>query len=101
MLATAVALQPRHLVVAGVALFNHPAGAYPGDAVTPNAYTAAHDPGTELALPLEALSLSTGELTIPSPALREGCKDFQNDGGAQPRTGSESWTVATPALDGK
>src|SRR3546814_8800955 len=31
MLATAVALQPRHLVVAGVDLFNHPAGAYPGE----------------------------------------------------------------------
>src|SRR3546814_15917135 len=47
MLATAVALQPRHLVVAGVDLFNHPAGAYPGDAVTPNAYPADPEPGTE------------------------------------------------------
>src|SRR3546814_11040276 len=77
MLATAVALQPRHLVVAGVDLFNHPAGAYPGDAVTPNAYTAAHEPGTELALLLEALSLYEGDLTILSPAQigRASCRD--------------------------
>src|SRR3546814_11606792 len=49
MLATAVALQPRHLVVAGVDLFNHPAGAYPGAAVTPNAYRSEESRvGTEV-----------------------------------------------------
>src|SRR3546814_8501573 len=87
MLATAVALQPRHLVVAGVDLFNHPAGAYPGDAVTPNAYTAAHEPGTELALLLEALSLYEGDLTILSPALRERWKEFQSGRGGHRETG--------------
>src|SRR3546814_18647479 len=101
MLATAVALQPRHLVVAGVDLFNHPAGAYPGDAVTPNAYTAAHEPGTELALLLEALSLYEGDLTILSPALRERWKEFQSGRGGHRETGGEAWRVATPTRNRK
>src|SRR3546814_4216483 len=50
-------------------------------AVTPNAYTAAHEPGTELALLLEALSLYEGDLTILSPALRERWKEFQSGRG--------------------
>ena len=43
MLATAVALQPSRLVISGVDLFNHPAGSYPGDSTTPNAYSQGHE----------------------------------------------------------
>jgi len=78
MLATAVALQPARLVVSGIDLFSHPAGTYPGDTQTPNAYTPGHDAESELALLLEALSLYQGELTILSPALRERWEEFHS-----------------------
>src|SRR3546814_21135062 len=71
MLATAAALQPERLVISGVDLFSHPAGIYPGDTTTPNAYTPGHNADSELAVLLEALSLSKGELVILSAALRE------------------------------
>lgn len=71
MLATAVALQPERLVISGIDLFSHPAGTYPGDTRTPNAYTPGHNPESELAVLLEALSLYRGELVILSAALRE------------------------------
>jgi len=71
MLATAVALQPERLVISGIDLFSHPAGTYPGDTRTPNAYTPGHNPDSELAFLLAALSLYRGELVILSAALRE------------------------------
>lgn len=69
MLATAVALQPKRLVISGIDLFSHPAGSYPGDSSTPNAYTPGHQPDSELALLLEALRAYRGELVILSEAL--------------------------------
>jgi hypothetical protein len=78
MLATAVALQPARLVISGIDLFSHPAGSYPGDPTTPNAYTPGHSADTELAVLLEALSLYKGELTILSPALRERWEEFHS-----------------------
>lgn len=78
MLATAVALQPARLVISGIDLFSHPAGSYPGDTTTPNAYTPGHNAESELAILLEALSLYQGELTILSPALREQWEAFKN-----------------------
>lgn len=69
MLAVASALQPKRLVISGVDLFSHPAGAYPGDPNTPNAYTPGHDADSELAILLEALSRYKGELVILSDAL--------------------------------
>jgi hypothetical protein len=86
MLATAVALQPRRLVISGIDLFSHPAGTYPGDTSTPNAYSPGHSADSELALLLEALSLYEGELTILSPALRERWEEFQD--GRRPRQGA-------------
>ncbi len=71
MLAVAVALQPARLVISGVDLYSHPAGSYPGDTATPNAYSPGHEAESELALLMEALSLYKGELTILSPALQE------------------------------
>src|SRR3546814_1007692 len=64
MLATAAALQPERLVISGVDLFSHPAGIYPGDTTTPNAYTTGHHADSELAVLLEAISLYQGELAI-------------------------------------
>lgn len=83
MLATAVALQPPRLVVSGIDLFSHPAGTYPGDKETPNAYTPGHEAESELALLLEALSRYKGELIILSPALQERWEAYQT--GQEPR----------------
>lgn len=70
MLAVAVALQPARLVIAGVDLFRHQAGSYPGDVTTPNAYSPGHSLESELAFLLELFDRYTGELVIVSDALR-------------------------------
>jgi hypothetical protein len=72
MIATAAALEPRRLVIAGVDLFQHPAGAYPGDPATPNDYLVMHDRDTELAVVDLALRRFRGEVTILSEALARG-----------------------------
>jgi hypothetical protein len=76
MLTTAVALQPRRLVVSGFDLFSHPEGSYPGDTATPNAYSPGHDPNRELDALLLALSLYRGELVILSSALAQAWADY-------------------------
>lgn len=70
MLAVAVALQPERLVIAGMDLFKHPAGAYPGGGPA-NAYTPAHDAGKELGFILHVLGEFRGELQILSPVLAD------------------------------
>jgi hypothetical protein len=69
MLATAVALEPRWLTVAGIDLFSDPRGAYPGADTTPNAYAAAHHPDSELRIVLEILDSYRGELRIVGDVL--------------------------------
>ncbi len=78
MLAAAVALQPERLVIAGIDLYSHPEGSYPGNQRIANAYTPGHEPETELQILLEALSRFRGELVILSPALEEKWKDHLN-----------------------
>jgi hypothetical protein len=70
MLASAVALGPDRLIVAGIDMFRHPDGAYPGDAATPNAFAPAHDPEAELAFLLGLLASYAGELVIVGDVLR-------------------------------
>ncbi len=69
MIATAVALQPGKLVVAGIDLFRHPQGAYPGDPSTPNAFVTAHDADAEAEFLLDQFAAYRGELVILSPVL--------------------------------
>jgi hypothetical protein len=64
MLATAVRLRPRRLIIAGIDLFAHPAGSYPGDSTTPNAYTVRHDRDLETEFILDTLDAFEGELVI-------------------------------------
>ena len=78
MLATAVSLQPQRLVVSGIDLFSHPAGSYPGDETTPNAYSPGHEADSELALLLDALDQYRGELVILSSALKERWEEHRN-----------------------
>ncbi len=69
MLATAVALAPQRLIVAGIDLFSDPAGSYPGDSVTVNAYSPGHSRDRELAFLLALLDLYKGDLAIVGPVL--------------------------------
>lgn len=77
MLATAVALQPKRLIVAGIDLFDHPKGSYPGDTQTPNAYTIGHDRNTELRFILQTLDRYDGELIIHGEVLAEHWRRHQ------------------------
>ena len=70
MLATAVALRPQRIVIAGIDLFRHRAGAYPGDNTTPNAYTPRHEVALEERLILDTLRTYRGELVIFGDILR-------------------------------
>ncbi len=77
MLATAVALNPEKLIVAGIDLFQHPEGSYPGDMATLNAYSPGHSRETELNYILQLFSEFRGEIIIVGDILRthwEHCK---------------------------
>jgi len=70
MLATAVALCPERIIVAGMDLFRHRGGAYPGDTSTPNAYTPRHEADLEERVLLATLSAHRGEVVIIGDVLR-------------------------------
>jgi hypothetical protein len=71
MIATAAALQPKRIIVAGVDLFSDPRGSYPGDSATPNAYTLAHDRELEARFILETLCAFSGDVVVIGDVLRE------------------------------
>jgi hypothetical protein len=71
MLATAMALAPERLIVAGIDLFSDPAGSYPGDTATENAYSPGHSRDRELAFLLALLDLYRGDLAIVGAVLNE------------------------------
>ena len=71
MLAVAVALKPKRLIIAGIDLYADPAGGYPGEPQRANAYHPAHDRSTELRILERALSEFEGEIVILSDVLRE------------------------------
>jgi hypothetical protein len=70
MLATAVALRPERIVVAGMDLFRHQSGAYPGDTSTANAYTSRHESNVEERILLTTLEAHRGEVEIIGDVLR-------------------------------
>jgi hypothetical protein len=78
MIAAAVALEPRKLVVGGIDLFEDPAGAYPGDSATPNAYVPVHDPRLELRFIIETLAQFKGELIIVGDVLKAKWSEFSH-----------------------
>lgn len=69
MLAAAVALAPERLVIAGVDMFRHPGGAYPGAADVTNAYTPSHAFETDAAFIAHCLAQFEGRLEVFSSAL--------------------------------
>ena len=84
MVSTAAALAPRRLVIAGVDLFQHEAGAYPGDPRTPNDYLLMHDRETELTIIDLALRRFSGEVILLSGPLRHALAARRAAAGAQP-----------------
>ncbi len=71
MIATAAALQPEAITIAGIDLFSHPDGRYPGDLQGANTYSHCHNPSMELLVIERALLNYRGRLHILSPILRE------------------------------
>jgi hypothetical protein len=71
MIAAAAAMNPAHLVIAGIDLYQHPAGRYPGDLFGSNAYSRVHTRSTDLAIIRLALAEYSGEVTIFGDSLRE------------------------------
>ncbi|MEZ5598476.1 MAG: hypothetical protein R3E84_19230 [Pseudomonadales bacterium] len=80
MIAAAVALAPRRLIVAGIDLFSDPRGAYPDAGNAANAYTPAHDRDTEAGFLLATLRRFRGELIVHGETLQ---RLLAADGAAQ------------------
>jgi len=87
-LATAVALQPQRLIVAGMDLFSDPRGSYPGDTTTPNAYTVAHDRDAEADFILRTLAACPGEVVVVGEVLRRRWDAYRDRHAAGPTTSS-------------
>lgn len=71
MVAVAAALAPERLTIAGMDLYRHPAGRYPGDRSPENDFPQMHDAEVEIEIIAAALAAFGGEVTILSEALRE------------------------------
>ena len=69
MVATAAALRPQRLVIAGIDLYSHPAGRYPGGSDAHDGYNRVHDRDVEIEMMRQALAGFTGELRLLSPIL--------------------------------
>lgn len=67
MLAAAVALAPRRLIVAGMDMFSDKSGAYPGRPGAVNAYALSHDKDTDAAFICQHLARFEGEVVTLSP----------------------------------
>jgi 3-Deoxy-D-manno-octulosonic-acid transferase (kdotransferase) len=69
MVATAVALRPQRLMVAGIDLYRHPLGRYPGETEALDGYNRVHHRDVEIDFMRRALQGFPGELEILSPIL--------------------------------
>jgi hypothetical protein len=69
MIAAAVAMLPERLVIAGIDLYRHPLGRYPGGADVVDGYNRVHDRNVEVRFIGLALQRFSGELCILSPTL--------------------------------
>ena len=85
MVALAAALEPECIVIAGIDLYQHPQGRYPGDAEAIGGYSREHSAEIDLSLIRAALADFAGEKIILSDNLRR----------ALGRRLSQKFTVAT------
>lgn len=70
MIAAAVQLRPANLTIAGIDLYRHPAGKYPGETAEANDYDAIHSRENDLEAIRLALSGYAGTLTLVGDQLR-------------------------------
>lgn len=70
MIAVAAALRPKRLVIAGMDLYQHPGGRYPGDTVALDGYSREHSLAVDIGLIRAALASFTGEVVNLSDNLR-------------------------------
>lgn len=75
MVALAARLAPRRIVVAGIDLYRHPKGRYPGVAEDGEGYAAQHRAGLDVALIRRALGAWGGEAVLLSDNLRTALGD--------------------------
>ncbi len=78
MLAAAVALNPKRLIVAGIDMFQHPDGSYPDNKTTPNSYSPAHNREAELRFLLALFDSYNGELIIVGDVLKREWIHYKN-----------------------
>lgn len=71
MVALAVALRPKRIVIAGIDLYRHPRGKYPGAPDEPVGYTSQHSVEIDLDLIGRALGAFEGETIILSENLHD------------------------------
>lgn len=70
MITIAAALKPERIVIAGMDLYQHPDGRYPGDAAALDGYSREHSAAIDLSLIRAALGGFAGETIILSDNLR-------------------------------
>ena len=70
MITIATALKPERIVIAGMDLYQHPDGRYPGDTAALGGYSREHSAEIDLRLIRAALASSAGETIIFSDNLR-------------------------------
>jgi hypothetical protein len=75
MVATAAALRPRRLTIAGIDLYQHPRGRYPDQSTALDGYNRVHDRQVEVAFIRRALDDFRGEVEILSPILEAALAD--------------------------
>ena len=74
MVATAAALQPRRLILAGMDLYLDPRGRYPGDPTPENDFPQMHSRAVEIEILDRVLTSFRGETWILSEPLREALR---------------------------
>ena len=75
MVVLAAALQPEKIIIAGIDLFQHPEGRYPGDFSSVNRYAQAHGREEDLEVIGKALKGYHGEVEILGDTLRAALRE--------------------------
>jgi len=74
MIAAAVALVPKRITIAGIDLFQHPDGRYPGDVRSTNDYAQVHHRNVDLEVIQAALREFKGEVRVIGDILNQAIK---------------------------
>lgn len=74
MITAAAALAPEHIIIAGIDLFQHPEGRYPGDVRGTNDYAQVHRRDVDLEVIRAALDSFKGRVTIIGDILEKALK---------------------------